>query len=121
MHPAGGVALGHLLVENAAPGGHPLHAAGAEHAAIAEAVAVSDAARKHVGDRLDAAMGMPRKTRAIVAGIVAAKVVHQQERIELGRVSETERPAEPHARALQGGPGFGDRFDGTDRHGSFFR
>ena len=43
------------------PGGHPLDVAGAEAAAIAEAVAVLDGTREHVGDRLDAAMRMPRK------------------------------------------------------------
>ena len=36
------VALRHLLMQDAAAGGHPLHVAGAERAAVAEAVAVLD-------------------------------------------------------------------------------
>jgi hypothetical protein len=80
VHAALRVALRHLLVHDAAAGGHPLHVAGAERAAVAEAVAVLDRAGEHVGDRLDAAMRMPREPGEVVVRIVVAEVVEQQER-----------------------------------------
>ena len=83
------VALRHLLMHDAAAGGHPLHVAGAEGAAVAEAVAVLDGAGQHVGDRLDAAMRMPRKAREIIGRDVVAEIVEQQERIELLRCRRT--------------------------------
>ena len=64
------------------PGGHPLHVAGAERAAVAQAVAVLDGAGEHVGDGLDAAVRMPRKAGEVVVGPVVAEIVEQQERIE---------------------------------------
>ncbi len=64
------------------PGGHPLHAAGAEQARVALIVAVPHAAREHVGDGLEAAMRMVREAREVVVGIVGAELVEQQERIE---------------------------------------
>ena len=44
MHAAALVAFRHLLVKDAAAGGHPLHVAGAHLTAIAKTVAVFDAA-----------------------------------------------------------------------------
>ena len=44
VHAALRVALRHLLMHDAAPGGHPLHVAFAERAVTAEAVAVLDRA-----------------------------------------------------------------------------
>ena len=59
-----------------------------------------DGARKHIGDRFNAAMRMPRKAREIRVGIVVAEVVEEQERIELARVAEAERPAQRHPGAF---------------------
>ena len=61
--------LRHLLVQDAAAGRHPLHVAGAEAAAVAEAVAVLDGPGEHVGDRLDAAVRMPREPGEIVVRV----------------------------------------------------
>ena len=77
------IALRHLLVHDAAARRHPLHVARAEAAAIAEAVAVIDRAGQDVGDRLDAAMRMPREAREVILGPLVAEIVEQQERIEL--------------------------------------
>ena len=76
-----GVALGHLLVDDAAAGGHPLHVARRDHAAVAEAVAVLDVAAQHVGDGLDPAVGMPGEALQVLLGLVGAEVVEQQERV----------------------------------------
>jgi hypothetical protein len=40
VHTAQRVALGHLLVQDAAAGGHPLHVAGRHFALVAQAVAM---------------------------------------------------------------------------------
>jgi hypothetical protein len=103
MHPALRIAVGHLLVKDAAPGGHPLHVARAELPTIAQAVAVLDGAGQDVGNRLDATMGMPRETRQIVSGPVATKVIEQQERIEVARVTETKPPMQMNPGAFQSG------------------
>src|SRR2546423_6878190 len=108
VHAAVRIASGHFLVEDAAAGGHPLDVAGAHAAAIAETVAVVDGAGEHVGDRLDAAMRMPRKPGEIVVGVFAAEIVEQQERIEIARVAEAEGAAELHAGAFESGFGFDD-------------
>ncbi len=118
MHAPLGVARRHFLVHDAAAGSHPLDVARAKLAAIAEAVAVFDGAREHIGDRLDAAMGMPGKAGAIVSRVVAAEIVHHQERIEVGGVAETKGAAQAHAGALHGGTAEVDAFDRSNGHGT---
>ncbi len=81
VHRALRVALGHLLVDDAAAGGHPLHVARGDDAAVAQAVAVLDVAAQDVGDGLDAAVGMPGEALEVVVGLVRAEVVEQQERV----------------------------------------
>ncbi len=90
MHAPCGIALGHLLVNDAAAGGHPLHVAGGDGAAVAHAVAVLDGAGQHVGDGLDAAMRMPGKAGEVILGNVVAEIVEEQEGIEVGGVAEAE-------------------------------
>ena len=105
MHAALRVALRHLLVEDAAAGGHPLHVAGAERAAVAQAVAVLDRAGQHVGDGLDAAVRVPGEAGEVVLRALVAEIVEQQERIELGGVAEAEGAAQLDAGAFDGGLG----------------
>ena len=105
MHAAVRVAFGHLLVENAAAGGHPLHVAGGHAALVAERVAVRDLAGEHIGDGLDAAVRMPGEAGQIVGRILVAKVVEQQERIEFGGLAEAEGALQLDAGALDGGFG----------------
>ena len=111
------VALRHLLVQDAAAGGHPLHVAGAERAAVAEAVAVLDRAGQHVGDGLDAAVRMPGKAGEVVVGTVVAEIVEQQERVELAGVAEAEGAPQLDAGALDRGLGGDDALDRSDGHG----
>jgi hypothetical protein len=103
VHAAVLVAARHFLVEDAAASGHPLDVAGAECSTIPEAVAVRDVARQHVGDRLDAPMRVPGKAGEVVRGVVVAKIVEQQERIEVGRIAESERALQPDAGAFERG------------------
>ena len=62
-----------------------------------------DGAGEHVGDCLDPAMWMPRKSGEVVFWIVVAKVIQQQKRIELLRFAETEGALQLDASALDGG------------------
>ncbi len=116
MHASVIVALRHLLVKDAAAGGHPLDVTGAHRAVIAEAVAVGDGAGEDVGDRLDPAMRVPGKSRHVILRLFIAKVVEEQKRIKVRRVSEAEGATQLDACTFEGGFGFGDAFDGADRH-----
>jgi hypothetical protein len=87
-------------MHDAAAGGHPLHVARPEAAPVAKTVAMFDVSREHVGDRLNPPVRVPRKTGAIVFGVLVAEVVEQQKRIELRRITESERAPELDARTL---------------------
>ena len=100
VHAPGVVALGHFLVNDAAARGHPLDVAGGDGAVVAHAVAMLDGSGEDVGDRLDAAVRMPRKTREIIFRNVIAEIVQQKKRVEVGSVAEAERAAQVHARAF---------------------
>ena len=97
-----GVALGHLLVNDAAASGHPLHVARRDYTAVAQAVAVFDVAAQDVGDGLDPAMGMPGESLEEVLGLVRAKVVEKKKRIAEVRVAESDRPSQMNACPLDG-------------------
>jgi hypothetical protein len=101
-------------MENAAAGGHPLHIARSHFSFVAEAVAVFHGTGKHVGDGFDAAMGMPRETRQIVLGIFIAKIVEEQKRIEIPRLSKTECPLELNTGAFDRGLRLNNLFDRTE-------
>src|SRR4029077_6999463 len=116
VHAALRIALRHFLVQDAAAGGHPLHVARAEIAAIAQAVAVLDIAGKNVGDGLDAAMRGPGKAGAIILRPFVAEIVEQQERIGGFGFAEAEGAAQLDAGALDRGLRRDDLLHGPDRH-----
>jgi len=91
------IALRHLLMDNAAARRHPLHVAAGDDAAVAQAVAVLDLAFQHIGDGLDAAVGMPGETLEVVGRGVGTKVVKKKEGVASLRVMKTEGPAQVHA------------------------
>ncbi len=105
MHAAAVVAFGHLLVQDAAAGGHPLDVAGSHFALVAERVAVFDGAGEDVGDGLDAAMRMPGESGEVVVGILIAEVVEEEKRVEFLGLAEAEGALEAHAGAFEGGFG----------------
>ena len=88
----------------------------AERAVVAQAVAMLHGAGEHVGDRLDAAVRMPRESGEVIRRAVVAEIVEQQKRIELRRVAEAERAAQLDAGAFDGGLRLHDAFYGTDGH-----
>src|SRR4029453_4803706 len=87
-------------MQDAAARRHPLHIARAHLAAVAEAIAMFDAASQDVCDRFDATVWMPREPREIRVGIVVAKIVEEQKRIEVAGGSEPECPPQRHTGAL---------------------
>jgi hypothetical protein len=114
-HAALAVALGHLLVDDAAPRRHPLHVARADKALVAHAVAVLDFAVEHVRDRLHAAVRMPREALPVVVGILRPERVEQEEGIELGHLVEAEDAVQADARSFHDRlalPNFRDGADG---------
>src|SRR5579871_431044 len=116
MHPARLIALGHFLVDNAATRRHPLHIPSRDGAAISHAVAVLHGSRQHVGNRLDAAMRMPRKAGEVILRNIVTKIVQKQEGIELGRLSESKCTPQMHPGALQGGLSLNQSLYRPDRH-----
>src|SRR6266404_2726361 len=121
MHAAGGVALGHFLVDDAAAGGHPLDVAGGDGAAIPHAVAVLDGSGKHVSDGFDAAVRMPRKSRQIIFGNIIAEIVEEKKRVEVRGVAEAEGAAQMHARTFHRWLGFDEPLHRSNRHSASSR
>src|SRR5207253_8420135 len=76
------VHLRHLLVDDPAPRGHPLHVPAADDSLVPDAVLMLDATVQHVGDCLDATVRMPRETRDVFRGVLGTEVVQQKERIQ---------------------------------------
>src|SRR5208282_2235223 len=100
VHTAVLITLRHFLMKNAAACRHPLHVARGHFALIAQAVAVLDGTRKHVGDRLNPPVWMPGKSLHVVFWTLIAEIIQQQERIELFRLAKTEGPLQLHAGAF---------------------
>ena len=121
MHAARLVALGHLLVDDAAARRHPLDVAGGDGAVVAHAVAVLHGSGEDVGDGLDAAVRVPREARQIVLRNVIAEIVEEQEWVEVGGVAEAERAAQVHARAFQGRLGLDQPLNGSNGHKIFLK
>src|SRR6267142_6518564 len=101
MHAARSVALWHLLMDDAAAGGHPLHITGGNGAAVAHAVTMFDSAGEDVGDRFNSPVRMPGEASQIILGNVVSEVVQQQEWIKVRRIAEAERASQMHSRAFE--------------------
>ena len=75
-----------------------------------------DGPGKNIGNGLNAAMWVPGKSREVVLWNVIAKVVEQEERIEVVGVAETKGAAQMHSRSLERGLGFDETFNGSNGH-----
>jgi hypothetical protein len=69
----------HLGVDDAAPGGHPLGAAAAQVAGVAQVVLVLEIAFQHVGDGLEAPVRVGREAGDVVVRVVRGELVEHQE------------------------------------------
>ena len=72
------------------PGRHPLHVSAPDGSLVPQRVAVVHLALEHVGDGLDAPMGMPGKSRSVERGVVGAEVVEHQKGVEKSLLAGTE-------------------------------
>src|SRR5579871_5087721 len=103
MHSARLIALRHLLMNDSAACGHPLHIAGRDGAAVPHAVSMLHRTGQHVSHCLDSTMRMPWETSQVVRRDIITKVVQQQKRIEITGIAETKRSPQMHTCALERG------------------
>ena len=116
-HASLGVALGHLLVDDAAARGHPLDVARGDDALVPHAVPVLHVPLENVGDRLDPPMRVPGESWQVFRWVVRAEIVEQQEGVEEGDLLVAEGPFEVDARPFDRRPGSPHFPDGSeDRH-----
>src|SRR4030042_6179828 len=71
------IALGHFLVDDAAPGSHPLNISGTDHTFIPHAVSVFDISSQHISDCFNPPVWMPGEAFKIMAGIAGSTIVHE--------------------------------------------
>src|SRR5215471_3712049 len=116
MHTSRQVPLRHFLVDDPAARGHPLHVTGGNRSSIPHTVAMLDGPREHIGYGLNPAVGVPRESCQIVLGNVIAKVVEQQERVEIRCVAEAKGAAQMHSGAFESGFGSAEPLDRSYRH-----
>src|SRR4030095_2984006 len=102
MHASCAIALRHLLMNDAAPSSHPLHVTGAYSAAIADAVTMLNSACENVSNRLNAPMPVPGETCQVVLGDIIAKIIQEEERVEVFCASETEGTVQVHTGTFRG-------------------
>src|ERR1051326_1947150 len=120
MHLASCVTFGHLLVDDAAAGSHPLDIAGVDAPVIAEAVAVLDRSRQNIGNRFDASVRVPRESSQVILWIVVAEIVQQQERVKVGSVAKAECAPQMDAGSFNGRFGFNQSLDRSQGHSSLY-
>ncbi len=94
--------LGHFRMEDAAAGGHPLHAARHQVATVAVVVVMLHMAGEHVGHGFETAMRMLGETRDVVARLIGTKFVQQQEGIEHVQARLADDALELDARTVRG-------------------
>jgi hypothetical protein len=113
-HPAF-LLFGHLRMHQPPTGGHPLHAAGYEHALVTVVVAVAHAAVEHVSDRLEPAVRVIGKAGEVVLGLIGAELIEHEERIQVRQLWLPDDPAQLHAGAIGGGQAAHDLAHGALR------
>jgi hypothetical protein len=94
------IILWHLLVDDAATRGHPLHIPHTNYAAVTYAVPMCHRSSQNISNRLDSPMQMPREPGEIVLWNVVAEIVEQEEGIKLLCVSKAKRSAKMHPRTF---------------------
>ena len=101
--------LGRLLdVQDARPGGHPLGGAVGDDPAAADRVLVLEDPVDHVGDGLEAPVGVPGGALGLAGAVVdLAHLVHVHERVEVGQGDAGEGAPDREALALEAGRGGG--------------
>jgi len=96
MHLAVRIPPWHLLMHDARACRHPLHRARAKHTAVPQAIPMLHLALQHIGNRLNAAMRMPRKALLKRRRIIISKIIKQQKRVTSPRIAKAENPVQMH-------------------------
>ncbi|CAM2158015.1 conserved hypothetical protein [Paraburkholderia tropica] len=111
--------VGHLAVDHARTGRHPLDVARIQRARLPRRILVAEAAREHVRDRLEAAMRMVGRALGGAGRVVGGPhFVEQQKRVEIHQLTGGERAVDDESPALGGANRGKDAFDRADgRHG----
>ena len=78
-------------MDDATASRHPLHITGGNGAMVSHAVAVLNRTGQDVGNGFNTAMRVPREASKIILRNVVAKVVQQQEWVEIPSVAKPER------------------------------
>ena len=107
----------HLRMHDSPARGHPLNAAGFDDAFVAGVIAVAHAPVEQVGDGLETAMRMRRKTGDVVIRVIRSKRVEQQERIEVHQLRLPDHAHQFDPGAVAGGLAADDFFNSTNTHG----
>ncbi len=113
MHPPALIPFRHLLMDNAAARGHPLDVPRPDGPAVPHAVGMFHIARQHIRNGFDSPVRMPRKALEILRRNVGAKIVQQQERVEIGSIAEAKRTAQMDTGAFTRRLRFNQAFHGT--------
>ena len=69
---------------------------------IANAIAVLHGSGEDIGDRLNAAVGMPRETRQVILRNVIAEIVQQEKWVKIGCVVKPERATQVNSSTFDG-------------------
>ena len=95
-------------------GGHPLHVAGADVAAVARRVRVLPVTLEQVGDGLEAAVRVVRGAHGLAGAVLdGTHLVEQKEGVDLSQPRHGEGPTNDEAGALLVPLGLKDAADGT--------
>jgi hypothetical protein len=110
-----------LRVHDAGTGGHPLHVAGADVSPMARRVLVLPVTLEEVGDRLEAAVRMVRRSDRLARAVLdRTHLVEEEEGVDLHQTWRGEGTANDEAAALLLGVGLENAADGTGGgHGVF--
>ena len=105
-----------LDVEDAGAGGHPLGVAVGDQAATAVRVLVLEGAVDHVGDGLEAAMGMPRRALGFAGRVLhLTHLIHVDERVDERGIGAREGAPHRESFALESVRRGGDADHRTER------
>ena len=99
---------GSLNMQDSCSSGHPLRCAVVDDAAATDGVSMFEDALKKVGDRLEAAVGVPRRALGFAGGVVHfAHLIHVDERVEGGNRDTGEGSLDRKALAFEARGGRG--------------
>jgi hypothetical protein len=89
-------------MDDAASRSHPLDVSGCDHAFVSHTVAVFHISTEDISDGLDSPIRMPGESLRVISGIVLAKIIEEQKKVELRRLAETKGSVQVEASPLDG-------------------